>query len=64
MKQTKETHAKAVTMEDLTVWANVKSMTENEGSIGGKYNRFVEFNKPVLMLHLALYLLHSIFPSP
>ena len=37
---------------------------ENAGSRGGNYNRFIDFNKPELMLYLALYLLYSISPSP
>ena len=46
MKQTKETHAKAVTMDDLTAWTNVKAVMENSGSRGGNYRRYVDFNKP------------------
>ena len=34
MKRTKDTHAKAVTMDDLTAWTNVKEMMENSGSRG------------------------------
>ena len=64
MKRTKETHDKAVTMDNITAWTNVKVVMVNVGSRGGKYNRFVDFNKPELMLHLALYLLRSISPSP
>jgi len=37
---------------------------ENTGSRGGTYIRFVDFNTPELILHLALYLLHSFYPSP
>ena len=29
MKRTKETHAKAVTMDDITEWTNVKAIMEN-----------------------------------
>ena len=46
MKRTKETHAKAVTMDNITAWTNVKVVMVNVGSRGGKYNRFVDFNKP------------------
>ena len=64
VKRTKETHAKAVTMDNLTAWANIKAMMANAGSRGGKYSRLFEFNKPEIMSHLDLYLLHSIYPSP
>ena len=63
MKRTKETHAKAVKMGDLTEWTDVKTMMANEGSRVGKYSGFVGFNKTELMLHLDIYLLHSISPS-
>ena len=64
MRQTKDTHAKAVTMDNLTTWTNTKVMMENTGSRGSEYYRFVNYNKHVIMLHLALYLLRSISPSP
>ena len=64
MKRTKETHAKAVTRDNLTAWTNIKETISNAGSRGGKYSRFVYCNKPELMSHLDLYLLHSIYPSP
>ena len=46
MKQTKETHAKAVAMNDLAVWKNTEAMIINLGLGGGKYSRFIDFNKP------------------
>mmetsp|Transcript_29039 Transcript_29039/g.27937 ORF Transcript_29039/g.27937 Transcript_29039/m.27937 type:complete len:80 (-) Transcript_29039:3-242(-) len=64
MNRTKEIHTKAVTIDDHKVWTNVKAMMENTGSRGGTYIRFVDFNTPELILHLALYLLHSFYPSP
>ena len=64
MKCIKDTHAKAVTMKDIRASTNEKSMMENSGSRGGKYSRFIDFNKPELMSHSALYLLHSIYPLP
>lgn len=50
MKQTKETHIKALTMDNLTVWPNINTMVRNAGGTEGKYNCFVYFNKPELML--------------
>ena len=64
MKRTRETHAKAVTMGDITTWTNVKAVMVNAGSIGVKYRRFVYFNNSELMSLLDLYLLHSIYFSP
>jgi hypothetical protein len=60
----KYTHEKAVTMDDLTVWLNVKAVIANAGSRGGKYSRFKDFTKPELMSHLSLYLYHALSPSP
>ena len=51
-------------MDDLTPLMNVKAMVVNSVSRGGKYIRFFYFNTPEIMSHLALYLLHSISPSP
>ena len=50
-------------MSNLAVWKNIKIMMENAGVGGSKCYQFVDFNKPELMSHLALHLLHSISPS-
>ena len=60
----KGTHPKAVTMDDMTAWLNVKAKMANAGKGGGKYKGFVDFDKREFMSHLSLYLLHSISPSP
>ena len=64
MKRVKDTHPKAVTMDDMTAWLNLKAVISNEGKWGGKYADFTDFNKFELMSHLSLYLLHSILPYP
>ena len=51
-------------MHNLTSWTNTKAMIANAGKRGGRYKRFVNFNKDELMQHLSLYLLHGISPSP
>ena len=63
MKQTKNTHAKAVKMSNSKAWTNTKAMMVSSGSRSGNYNRFVDFDKPEITSYLALYLLHSISPS-
>ena len=60
----KGTDPKQVTVDELTSWTNTKAMICNAGKRGGRYSRFVDFSKPELMQHLALYLLHGISPSP
>lgn len=63
-KRKKDTHPKAVTMDDMTAWLNVKALIANAGRRGGKYSKFVDFTKEEFMSHLSLYLLHAISPSP
>ena len=43
--RTKNTHPKAVTIEDFQSWKNTKAMMENAGSVGGKYKVFEDFKK-------------------
>ena len=62
--RTKDTHPKAVCIDDLNSWTNTKAMMLNAGSRGGKYYRYNDFSKSELMSHLALYLLHGVSPSP
>ena len=64
MKRVKDTHTKAVAMDDMTAWLNVKAMIANVGKWGGKYADFTDFTKCELMSHLSLYLLHAILSSP
>ena len=64
LKQVKDTHTKAVTMDDMTAWLNVNAVIANAGKQGGKYTDSIEFTKCELMSHLYLYLLHAISPSP
>ena len=61
---TKNTHPKAVTIEDFQSWTNTKSMIENSGRRWGKYNGFKYFTKKEMMAHLGVYLLHGISPAP
>ena len=42
-KEKKRTHPKAVTLDDLTGWLNVKAMMANAGKRGGKYSGFKDF---------------------
>jgi len=60
----KNTHLKAVKVDELTSWTSTKAMIANDGKRGGRYNRFVDFSKAELIQHLSLYLLHGISPSP
>ena len=64
LKRVNDTHPKAVTMDDMTTWLNVKAMIANAGKRGGKYSDFIDFTKCELMSHLSLYLLHTISTSP
>ena len=59
LKRVKDTHPKAVTMDDITAWLNVKAMIANAGKRGGKYADFTDFTRCELMSHLSLYLLHK-----
>ena len=60
LKRVKDTHPKAITMDDMTAWLNLKAMIDNAGKWGGKYADFADFTKCELMSHLSLYLLHAI----
>ena len=64
LKRVKDTHSKAVTMDDMTAWINAKAMIANAGKRGGKYADFTDSTKCELMSHLSLYLLHAISPFP
>ena len=64
LKLVKDTHPKAVTMDDMTACLNVKAMIANAGKRGGKYADFIDITKCELMSHLSLYLLHAISPPP
>ena len=59
MKRVKDTHPKAVTMDDMTSWLNVKAMIANAGKRGGKYADFTDLTKCEIMSHLSLYLNHA-----
>ena len=43
--RTKNTHPKAVTIEEFQYWKNTKAMMENSGRRGGKYKGFEDFTK-------------------
>ena len=64
IKRVKDTHPKAVAMDDITAWRNIKAFLDNKGSRWGKYARFKYFTKPELMSHLLLHILHTMSPSP
>ena len=53
MKRVKDTHPKAVTMDDMTACLNVKAMIANAGKWGGKYAYFTDF-KNVNLCHIYL----------
>ena len=63
-KRERQTHPKAVTMDEYTAWLNTKALMLNAGDGGGKYKNFKNFSSTELMAHLSLYLLHSISPTP
>ena len=58
------TNEKAVTVDDFTSWTNTKALILNAGEGGGRYKTFSLFSVDEIMAHLAIYLLHSISPSP
>ena len=63
-KRERDTHPKAVTMDELTAWLNTKALMLNAGAGGGIYKNFKNFSKSELMSHLGLYLFHAISPAP
>ena len=63
-KRKENTHPKAVTLDYLTDWLNVKIMMANVGKRGGKYTGVKNFIKRKLIALLGIYPLHSISPSP
>ena len=54
----------AVTVDDFTNQTNTKALILNAGEGGGRYKTFSLFSVNEIMAHLAIYLLHSISPSP
>ncbi len=63
-KRTRRTHPNAVTIHELIRWTYTKAMKLNAGAGGGMYKIFVKFLQEEIALHLGLYVLHSISPSP
>ena len=59
-KRTKGTHPKAVTMDDMTAWLNVKAKMANAGKGGGKYKGFVDFDKHEFMSRIYYILSHPL----